>query len=258
MIGLKTQSNLSSSVPECLSLPRLDLVGGSDPPAFRRRNVDGFCSKTPCGLVGSLSAGFPRAVGAVVATCAPGPGSRICRGGRRTFESDVPPHSGLLVRRHPCGSLWTPQARPSGPDDGEAGRRLVRACCRGTHSQVGQGRNSFIRLFKTHGPVSFHLVRRSTAYCYVRYSNNPVVVFTPLLFILFLLCHGFLVILYKKSKKKPSALSAPLLCLSLRKAVEEAMDPGLAGITAYVSQDCTGMKDEPAVDKTGSWAHRQN
>ena len=27
------------------------------------------------------------------------------------------------------------------------------------------------------------------------------------------------------------------------------MDPGLAGITAYVSQDCTGMKDEPAVDK---------
>lgn len=36
------------------------------------------------------------------------------------------------------------------------------------------------------------------------------------------------------------------------------MDPGLAGITAYVSQDCTGMKDEPAVDKTGSWAQRQN
>lgn len=27
------------------------------------------------------------------------------------------------------------------------------------------------------------------------------------------------------------------------------MDPGLAGITAYVSQDCTGMKDEAAVDK---------
>jgi len=39
------------------------------------------------------------------------------------------------------------------------------------------------------------------------------------------------------------------LSLSLRKAVEEAMDPGLAGITAYVSQDCTGMKDDPAVDK---------
>lgn len=29
------------------------------------------------------------------------------------------------------------------------------------------------------------------------------------------------------------------------------MDPGLAGITAYVSQDCTGMKDEPVDDKTG-------
>uniref|UniRef100_A0A671W6B1 Cysteine protease n=1 Tax=Sparus aurata TaxID=8175 RepID=A0A671W6B1_SPAAU len=40
----------------------------------------------------------------------------------------------------------------------------------------------------------------------------------------------------------------------LKKAVEEAMDPGLAGITAYVSQDCTGMKDDPAVDKTGYWA----
>lgn len=36
------------------------------------------------------------------------------------------------------------------------------------------------------------------------------------------------------------------------------MDPGLAGITAYVSQDCTGMKDEPAVEKTGSWAQRPN
>lgn len=36
------------------------------------------------------------------------------------------------------------------------------------------------------------------------------------------------------------------------------MDPGLAGVTAYVSQDCTGMKDEAAVDKTGSWALRQN
>lgn len=56
----------------------------------------------------------------------------------------------------------------------------------------------------------------------------------------------------------PSALSTAQFCLSLRKAVEEAMDPGLAGVTAYVSQDCTGMKDEPAVDKTGSWAHCQN
>lgn len=48
----------------------------------------------------------------------------------------------------------------------------------------------------------------------------------------------------------------PLLSLSfsLRKAVEEAMDPALAGITAYVSQDCTGMKYEPVVDKTGHWA----
>lgn len=27
------------------------------------------------------------------------------------------------------------------------------------------------------------------------------------------------------------------------------MDPALAGITAYVSQDCTGMKYEPVVDK---------
>lgn len=185
MIGLKSQSNLSSSVPKCLSLPRLDLAGGSDSPAFRRRNVDGFCSKTPCGLFGSLSAGFPGAVGAVVATRAPGTGSRICRGGRCTFERNVPPHSGLLVRGQPCGSLWTPQARPSGLDDGEAGRRLVRASCRGTHSQVGQGRNSFIRLFKAHVPVYFNLVRRSTAYC-LRYSNNPVVVFSPLLFILFL------------------------------------------------------------------------
>ena len=43
---------------------------------------------------------------------------------------------------------------------------------------------------------------------------------------------------------------------SCRKAVEEAMDPGLAGITAYVSQDCTGMKDDPAVEKTGYWARR--
>lgn len=32
------------------------------------------------------------------------------------------------------------------------------------------------------------------------------------------------------------------------------MDSGLAGITAYVSQDCTGMKDGPTVDKTGNWA----
>lgn len=32
------------------------------------------------------------------------------------------------------------------------------------------------------------------------------------------------------------------------------MDPALAGITAYVSQDCTGMKCEPVVDKTGYWA----
>lgn len=48
----------------------------------------------------------------------------------------------------------------------------------------------------------------------------------------------------------------PFLSLSLRKAVEEAMGSGLAGITAYVSQDCTGMKDEPAVDKTGDWAWR--
>lgn len=53
-------------------------------------------------------------------------------------------------------------------------------------------------------------------------------------------------------------LSASSLFLSLRKAVEEAMDPSLAGITAYVSQDCTGMKDEPAVDKTGYWARRPN
>lgn len=30
----------------------------------------------------------------------------------------------------------------------------------------------------------------------------------------------------------------------LRKAVEEALDPSLAGITAYVSQDCTGEKEE--------------
>lgn len=50
--------------------------------------------------------------------------------------------------------------------------------------------------------------------------------------------------------------SSCLPSLSLRKAVEEAMDPGLACITAYVSQDCTGMKDEPAVDKTGDWAQR--
>lgn len=31
----------------------------------------------------------------------------------------------------------------------------------------------------------------------------------------------------------------------LRKAVEEAVEPSLAGITAYVSQDCTGEKEEP-------------
>lgn len=53
-----------------------------------------------------------------------------------------------------------------------------------------------------------------------------------------------------------SSSSSCLPSLSLRKAVEEAMDPGLACITAYVSQDCTGMKDEPAVDKTGDWAQR--
>lgn len=32
------------------------------------------------------------------------------------------------------------------------------------------------------------------------------------------------------------------------------MDPGLAGVTAYVSQDCTGMKDELLI-KTGYCAH---
>ncbi len=36
------------------------------------------------------------------------------------------------------------------------------------------------------------------------------------------------------------------------------MDPALAGITAYVSQDCTGVKDDPAVDKTGYWAQCPN
>lgn len=30
-----------------------------------------------------------------------------------------------------------------------------------------------------------------------------------------------------------------------RKAVEEATDPELRGITVYVAQDCTGMKNEP-------------
>lgn len=58
--------------------------------------------------------------------------------------------------------------------------------------------------------------------------------------------------------ENPLHLSAALFCLSLRKAVEEAMDPGLAAVTAYVSQDCTGMKDEAAVDQTGYWALCQN
>lgn len=130
-------------VPECLSLHRLDVVRGPDPAAFGHRNMDCVCSQTPGGLFGSLSAGFPRAGGAVVATCAAGPGSRICRGGRRTFERDVPPHCGVLVRGQSCGCLWTPQACPSGPDDGEAGRRLVRPGCCGPHSQVSRDRKSF-------------------------------------------------------------------------------------------------------------------
>lgn len=35
--------------------------------------------------------------------------------------------------------------------------------------------------------------------------------------------------------------------------MEEAVEPVLAAVTAYVSQDCTGMKD--AVDKSDRWAH---
>ena len=42
-----------------------------------------------------------------------------------------------------------------------------------------------------------------------------------------------------------------VFCLSLRNAVEQAIDPALAGITAYVSQDCTGIK-------TGSEHNRPN
>lgn len=46
------------------------------------------------------------------------------------------------------------------------------------------------------------------------------------------------------------------LSFCFREAVKEAMEPGLASITVYVSQDCTGIKDDAAVDSTGNWARR--
>lgn len=46
------------------------------------------------------------------------------------------------------------------------------------------------------------------------------------------------------------------LSFCFREAVKEAMEPGLAGITVYVSQDCTGIKDDAAADCTENWAWR--
>lgn len=127
-------------------LLRLDLVRGTGAPAFRHRDVDDLCSETSCGLLGGFSARFPRAVWERVTTRAPRPGSRIRRGGRCTFKRDVPPHSGILVRGQPFGSLGPPQAHPPGFDDGEASRRLVRACCCGAHSQVSCGGDCLVRM----------------------------------------------------------------------------------------------------------------
>lgn len=190
---------------------RLDLVGGTDPPAFRHRDADYNCSQTSGGLSGGFLARFPQTVRSGIVSHASNSGHRICTGGRCPFKRAVSPHSGVLVWGHFFRAAGSPQVGPFRPDNGETGRGLVRTCCGGTHSQVSL-KNKFLPFY-----INIQLWTG-------KYSFNP--------------------------------LTIPLFCSlrSLRKAVEEAMDPALARITAYVSQDCTGMKYEPFVDEAGYWA----
>lgn len=132
---------------------RLDLVQGAGAPAFRHRDVDYHCSQASGCLFGGFSARFPWALRSRVTTRAPSPGPGLCRGGRCTFERDVPPHSGILVWGQPRGAVRPPQAGPLGPDNGEASRGLVWACCGGTHPQVSQIEVTIKSNFSNHAHV---------------------------------------------------------------------------------------------------------
>lgn len=120
-----------------LLLSRLDLVRSVDTPAFRHRDMDGHCSQTSGCVPRVFSSRLPQTFWSWITTHASSPGPRICRGGRCTFERDVPPHTGVLVWGQSLCSARSPQAGPLRPDDGEAGRGLVWTCCGGTHPQVG-------------------------------------------------------------------------------------------------------------------------
>lgn len=114
----------------------MDLVRGTDPPAFRHRDVDDHCSQTSGGLSGGLSARFPQTVRSGIISHTSNPGHRICRRSRCPLKRDVPPQCGVLVWGHLFSSARPPQIGPLRSDNGETGRRLVRTCYSGTHPQV--------------------------------------------------------------------------------------------------------------------------